>query len=228
MEAMTMPSRGACWSCRGPCGEADFCPTCEAIQPPVAEADHFRVLGMERRFELDLAQLERNYRERQQRFHPDRFANRSATERRFSLEQVTRLNEAFQALKTPLGRADHLLALYGHVVPAGSDGGSGGASAPEFLLEVMEWRERLAALVPTSPGAEVRLQALRQEVRERQRQEESAIGREFGGSAGIGREFGGSSGQEPLRLGAIATGVDRLRYLQRLMEELDRQEEAFY
>ena len=101
--------------------------------------NHFQIFGVPARFELDLAALEARYRELQREVHPDRFAGASQAEQRVSMQLATRVNEAYQTLKSPLKRAEYLLKLQGvdpefetnTAMPAG------------FLADQMERRERL-------------------------------------------------------------------------------------
>ncbi len=128
-----------CWSCKGPVGESDlFCETCQAVQPP-GHADHFSRLGLTYSFDIDVDGLERTYFELQRHLHPDRFANKTAKEKSLSQQQAVSLNEAFEALKDPLLRADYLLKV------KGVDGISHDhtVSDPALLMEAMETREAL-------------------------------------------------------------------------------------
>lgn len=131
----------ACWSCGGPTPTASpFCATCGAVQPP-GNADHFRRLGMPPGFEVDRAQLERRYFDLQRRLHPDRFATRTAREKALSQAQAVSLNEAFETLADPLGRAVYLLHLAGIDVLSE---GCNQIADPIILMEAMEMREALA------------------------------------------------------------------------------------
>ena len=106
--------------------------------------DHFAVLGLPRRFEIDLKDLERRFREISLQVHPDRFAQAAARDRRISLERSTSLNDAYRTLRDPARRAAHLLALSG--LPLDSEGNPSGARLqlpPEFLEEQLELHEAL-------------------------------------------------------------------------------------
>jgi len=92
---------------------------------------------------VDLAALEARYRELQREVHPDRFAAASPAEQRVSMQLATRVNEAYQTLKSPIARAGYLLELQG-VDPEFE---TNTAMPPEFLAEQMERRERLEAAV---------------------------------------------------------------------------------
>jgi len=127
-----------CWSCAGPVAvDALFCATCRVVQPP-RPIDHFARLGLARVFGIDLRELDRRYFALQRQLHPDRFATRSARERAISQSQAVSLNEAYEALKLPLARAEYLLRLAG--LPSVDDAT---IRDPELLMEQMERRESL-------------------------------------------------------------------------------------
>ena len=131
----------ACWLCRGPLeAKALFCPTCKAVQPP-ALIDHFARLDLPRRFDIEIADLDRRYFALQRQLHPDRFASRSARERAVSQSQAVALNEAYETLKDPLSRAEYMLKLHG--VDVNPDG-CNTVRDPTLLMEQMERREALA------------------------------------------------------------------------------------
>src|SRR5437660_915259 len=103
--------------------------------------DHFELFGLPARFAVDAAALELRYRELQREVHPDRFAAAPELERRASMQLATRVNEAYQTLKSPLRRAVYILRLRG-VDPEFE---TNTAMPPEFLMEQMSWRERIEA-----------------------------------------------------------------------------------
>jgi molecular chaperone HscB len=141
-----------CWSCEKSAGDGLTCSACGAISPPDPRADHFQVLGAERRFDLDLAALERRYKEMTRVLHPDRFARADARARRASLARSVQLNQAWRTLKDPVGRAAYLLELVGLDVTGergptrpGPQGERQRVPVPQpLLLEVLELREGLA------------------------------------------------------------------------------------
>jgi molecular chaperone HscB len=121
--------------------------------------NHFELFGLPARFDVDLARLDSRYHELQREVHPDRFAAAPDAERRVSMQLATRVNEAYQTLKSPLERAVYILRLRGvdpkletnTAMPAG------------FLMEQMEWHERIEAGTE-KPEALLALQAgLREE-----------------------------------------------------------------
>lgn len=138
MTAMKPP---ACWSCGGT-ADADglFCASCGALQPPVL-GDFFARFGLTPGFAVDVAALERRYFELQRRMHPDRFAARLPKEREYSLQHAANVNEALQTLRSPVRRAEYLLALLGKAMR-----GSGEETVDdeEVLVHALEMREELA------------------------------------------------------------------------------------
>jgi molecular chaperone HscB len=130
----------ACWSCSVAQNDSTlFCPHCRKIQPAAA-GDFFRVFGLERRFQIDLPALEREFHSLSRRVHPDRFARSSEEERELSLADTALLNDAYRTLKDPLHRTEYLLKLEGAEIGeehAGKDrkGHADPSRVPADLLE---------------------------------------------------------------------------------------------
>jgi molecular chaperone HscB len=101
----------ACWSC-GDMRAAHFCTSCGKVQPP-APADHFAFFGLPRKLNLDLAGLERAFYELSRKLHPDLYGTADAREQEWSLEQTSKLNDAYRTLKDPIARTQYLLRLEG-------------------------------------------------------------------------------------------------------------------
>jgi molecular chaperone HscB len=112
----------------------------------------FDVFGLKPSFQIDVAELERRYRDMQRAVHPDRHAGSPARHRQQALGHAITVNEAYRALKDDLARAHALLELIASSRPprqdACQDSQTGrdeeAAVDPQFLLEVMELRESLA------------------------------------------------------------------------------------
>jgi molecular chaperone HscB len=102
--------------------------------------DPFEMLGVERRFDLDLAALEKTHRELSRALHPDKYAQAGASERRAVLEKAASVNEAWRTVRDPIRRAEALFELVG--IPVGEDNEPKASAA--FLMEVLEEREALA------------------------------------------------------------------------------------
>src|SRR6187401_2849327 len=97
--------------------------------------DPFSTLGMPRRYEIDLRELESRYRELQRALHPDRHAGASASQRRMSMLKAVEVNDAYRALKDDLRRAEALLTAYGDGAGAAQDSRP---EDPEFLMQMLE------------------------------------------------------------------------------------------
>lgn len=101
--------------------------------------NHFELFDLTPQFALDGAALESAYRDLQSQVHPDKFASSSEADKRASMQWSTRVNEAYQTLKTPLNRAVYLLQLNG--INALSETNT--QLAPAFLMQQIEWREAI-------------------------------------------------------------------------------------
>lgn len=100
-------------------------------------ADHFTLFGLPRAQSLDLESLENSFRAIQAKVHPDKHAHAGDADRRLAMQWATRVNEAFQTLKSPGKRARYLLSLLGHDPQIESNT----AMPTEFLISQMELRE---------------------------------------------------------------------------------------
>jgi len=165
--------------------------------------DPFAVLGLPRRFGIDLKEAESRHLELSKTLHPDKYASSGAGERRLSLSRAVEVNEAWRALRDPIKRAEAILKLSGLENEVGETREPKPSGA--FLMEVMEARERLDeaksskdhALVATVVG----------EAKAQFRDAERAIARAIDEAHSI----------EKLRAASPLLG--RLRYAARFLEE---------
>jgi len=126
--------------------------------------NHFELFGLPERFQFDAALLDRAYHRLQGAVHPDRYAAAGATEQRLALQSSARVNEAYQALKDPVARAQYLLLLHGVDALAETDT----ALAFDFLERQLERREAAAeaAEAGDTRALEANLDEVRAEARE--------------------------------------------------------------
>jgi molecular chaperone HscB len=189
-----------CWSCERATGAGGSCLSCGAILPPDPKADHFAVLGVERRYDLDLADLEARFRELSRKLHPDRFAKADPRVRRASLQRSVQLNEAWRTLKDPFRRAEYLLSLAGvsltKEVPA------------PLLIETLELREELGEARAARDDGKV--QAMAAAMRARVQAAMRAV----------------AEGLAAGRLERVAAELVALRYYRRFMEEVALHDDA--
>ena len=189
-----------CWSCEHATGAGGSCPSCGAILPPDPTADHFAVLGVERRYDLELTDLEARFRELSRKLHPDRFAKADPRARRASLQRSVQLNEAWRTLKDPFRRAEYLLSLAGvsltKEVPA------------SLLVETLELREELGEA--RAAGDDGKVQAMAAAMRARVQAAMRAV----------------AEGLAEGHLERVAAELVALRYYRRFMEEVALHDDA--
>jgi molecular chaperone HscB len=162
-------------------------------------ASHFELFELPARFALDADALDKSYREMQARVHPDKFANAGDAERRLSMQWATRVNEAYQTLKSPLKRASYLLELQG--IDLGVETNT--AMPAEFLMAQMEWREGLEEVARA--GDVDALEKLLAQSREEMREYHERIAQEID----VDRDYK-----------KAATTVRELMFLEKLQEEI--------
>eukprot|EP00965_Chrysotila_dentata_P238612 6202620-Pleurochrysis_carterae.AAC.2 len=102
--------------------------------------DLFALLGVERSFALDSAQLHSAYKRVMSEFHPDRLGHKSASDQADAASHTAAVTHAYTVISRPHLRAKHLLELRGR--PLDEDEG-GDLLGAEFLMEVMESREAI-------------------------------------------------------------------------------------
>jgi molecular chaperone HscB len=100
--------------------------------------DFFERLGLPRRFSIDANELERAYLARSRAIHPDYHRTGSDADLTASQDLSADVNEAYNILRDPFTRAEHLLKLEGG--PGASDQKQ---MPPAFLAEMLEARERI-------------------------------------------------------------------------------------
>jgi molecular chaperone HscB len=182
------------------------CAICGALQPPDPRADHFAVLGVARRYDLDLNDVETRYKDLSRKVHPDRFTRADSRARRASLQRTVQLNEAWRTLKDPVRRAEALLALAG--VPVAKEGDS--AVPPALLMEILELREELGQARAAGDHAKVHRMAASM----RARVDETMNGIAAGLAVGT-----------PEGLRDVARLLVALRYDRRFLDEVAAHEE---
>ena len=101
--------------------------------------NYFDLFGLAQSFQIDITQLEQQYRALQARVHPDKSAHLPDAEQRMAMQRATLVNEAYQTLRNPLRRARYLLSLHG----VNTQEETNTAMPPDFLLAQMEWREAI-------------------------------------------------------------------------------------
>ncbi len=101
----------ACWNCGQATERIHFCEHCGSLQAP--SGDYFAYLGLPRKLQIDLAELQKNFYRLSRRLHPDIYFQRPARERGLAEEATARLNDAYRTLQDQAARAEYLLDLHG-------------------------------------------------------------------------------------------------------------------
>jgi molecular chaperone HscB len=171
------------------------------------EDDDFALFGLPGAFALDRAELDARWRALQAQVHPDRFASEGAAAQRVAMQWAMRVNEAYRRLRDPLSRAAYLCGLRG--VPVQGEGSA--AMPPGFLVQQMEWRERLEQ----AEGASA-LRALDDEAAASEREAFEQLALKLDGTTGAS---GGAA--------EAAALVRALMFTRRLREDLARRLEPF-
>ncbi|MCG7489894.1 MULTISPECIES: co-chaperone HscB [Vibrio] len=114
--------------------------------------NYFELFGLPSQFQLDGSLLSSQFRELQKRFHPDNFATASERDRLMAVQKASEINDAYHVLKSPLSRAEYILAENGIDIRDEQQT----MSDPMFLMEQMELREKLED-IPSQPEPEAAL-----------------------------------------------------------------------
>ncbi len=112
-EFAAMPNGNTnCWLCQKAAStRALFCHHCGTVQP-VRDIDHFSRLGVERRIDVDVEHLDRQYAALSRTLDPQRFLIRGLGERGYASKQLEALTAAYETLREPLKRGRYWLSLH--------------------------------------------------------------------------------------------------------------------
>jgi molecular chaperone HscB len=204
-----------CWSCEKEGGGGPFCGACKAILPPDAGTDRFAVLGLPRKFQVDVGAAETAYKELSRQMHPDRFAKADPRARKAALARTVALNDAWRTVKDPLRRAEYLLELAGYALAGGEKSSETSktrevSAPPTFLIEILELRDELAAAQKAGDAVKVAFMS------------EDMRGRAAAAMKTIGAAIDGNT---PESFDEAARALMSLRYYQRFLDEVQAHED---
>lgn len=132
----------ACKHCgAGAPSDAHFCPQCDKILTLARHGDYFSFMGLPRKLDIDLGDLDDRLRKMSRQFHPDYYHNATAAERLASLERSSYLNDAYRVLRNPVLRVEYLLRLEGLAPNTRQEATT--QVPPGLLEEVFEFNERI-------------------------------------------------------------------------------------
>jgi molecular chaperone HscB len=164
--------------------------------------DPFETLGLARRFDVDLAAVEKTHRELSRALHPDRFVASGVSERRTALAKAVEVNEAWRIVRDPIRRAEALLRLAGAETVEGAEP----TARPELLMEMLELREALGDAKQARDVGAVRKMAA--DVESRARGVERSLAEGFARGTARGEAV------------ALSTWVGELRFYRRFLDEV--------
>ncbi|ACT05979.1 co-chaperone Hsc20 [Dickeya chrysanthemi Ech1591] len=166
--------------------------------------DYFALFGLPIRYNVDGSLLASRFQELQRQFHPDRFAASPERERMMALQQAATINNAYQALKHPLKRAEYMLSLHGFDLSNEQHT----LHDTAFLMEQMELREELDE-IERRPDAESALATFAQRLQGMTRQRSEQMTREL----------------DEESWSDAADTVRKLRFFDRLRQQVEQLEE---
>ena len=195
-----------CWQCAAPISESLFCRSCKSLQQP--SRDYYRVLGMERHnLNLDPEDLQRRFYDLSRLLHPDRFMRRSETERQYSLDAASILNDAYRTLRDPVRRAQYLLKQQGFEIGEQRSKDV----PPELLEEVFELNMAMEELRSGDDSARPQLEAAQKNFVSMMQAADTELQAHFAAyDAAPDRE----------KLAPIRAILNRRKYIQNLVDEV--------
>ncbi len=120
----------------------------------------FDLFGLAVGFTIDNATLVTRFQDLQKQLHPDKFVSKPDSDRRWSMQAASHVNEAYQTLSNELRRAVYLLKLQGVSIDEETDT----QMSPMFLMEQMENREALE-MAPNASDPFAALDAVRRQLK---------------------------------------------------------------
>lgn len=173
-------------------------------------SNYFELFGIPAVYSVDQEKLSDQYRHLQTFVHPDKFANASDYERRLSVQQSARVNEAYQILKRPLSRAQYLLEVLSDLNGVDLHNESNRQLDSTFLMQQMEIREKIDK-IKLNKNADGELTDIANDIKQKSNDVEKDISKLFADNA-----------QDNLQ--EIAGLVNRLQFLSRIQEEISELE----
>jgi len=205
-----------CWRCGQTTedeGEAAslFCKFCNSLQRPVV--DYFAFFGFDKTLNLDTDELHRRYYMLSRQLHPDRYTRATETERNFSLEATSILNDGYRVLRDPVQRAEYILKESGlnNAEPHSND------APPELLEEVFDLNMALDELREGDEDALPQLKESRDRFLAMQNGIDSELRQKFV------EHDAAPEADRPEILNAIRSILNRRRYIRNLIQEVNKE-----
>jgi molecular chaperone HscB len=202
-------SLSVCWQCGQPVTGIS-CPACRTLQSP--PAGFFTFFGIPQRLSIDSADLQKRFYDLSRQFHPDRYTRSSERERQYSLEATATLNDAYRTLRDPVKRAEYVLKQHGLDI-----GEQRSKNVPaELLEEVFELNMALEEMREGDQSVRPQLDRAREHFRGMLARVDGELEHQF-------RAFDEPEGSKADVLGKIRATLNRRRYIQNLVSEVEKE-----
>ena len=185
-----------------------FCKFCNSLQKPLL--DYYKFFGIERKLGLDPTDLQQRFYKLSRLLHPDRYMRRTNREQEYSLEATAILNDAYRTLRDPVARAEYLLKQNGFE----NDEPRSKNVDPDLLEEVFELNMALEELRSGDDSARPQLEVARDKFTAMRSEMDRDLQDLF-------EEYDSTQSVEVLQ--RIRVLLDRRRYIQNLVAEVDRE-----
>jgi molecular chaperone HscB len=205
-----------CWRC-GQTSEEEsesaslFCKFCNSLQRPVV--DYFAFFGFEKSLTLDADELQRRYYMLSRQLHPDRYTRATETERNFSLEATSILNDGYRVLRDPVQRAEYILKESGFNIGEQRSKDV----PPELLEEVFDLNMALDELREGDTDAIPQLEESRKRFADLQNEVDAELHEKF-----LQHDAAPELERHEI-LSSIRSILNRRRYIRNLIQEVNKE-----
>jgi molecular chaperone HscB len=205
-----------CWRC-GQTSEEEseaaslFCKFCNSLQRPVV--DYFAFFGLDKTLTLDADELQRRYYMLSRQLHPDRYTRATETERNFSLEATSILNDGYRILRDPVQRAEYILKESGFNIGEQRSKDV----PPELLEEVFDLNMALDELRNGDTDAIAQLEDSRKRFAGMQNEVDAELHEKF-----LLHDAAPELQRQEI-LSSIRSILNRRRYIQNLIQEVNKE-----
>jgi molecular chaperone HscB len=181
---------------------------------PTLSQDYLDFFGLDRKLNVDDADLQKRFYELSRQWHPDRFSRKSAEEQAQALEATSILNDGYRTLRNPVGRAEYLLKEEGF--PIGEQRSKD--VPPELLEEVFELNTMLEELKQGDDTGRPQLESAKQnfiDLRDNVDRELQTLFNKYDAA-----ESQSETAKQALH--EIRGVLNRRRYIENLLRDVDR------
>lgn len=170
--------------------------------------NYFQLFNLPIQFEVDPVGLTSTYQTLQKLTHPDKYAAASEQQKRLALQKNAQVNDAYQVLKSPLSRAEHILQLRGIEL----NGAQKSMQEPAFLMQQLEWREQLQQL-DKGDVAVAQLESMTLDVQQHYQQHLHNLAKQL-------RLDSAESNKQ------ASVEINKIKFMAKLLEEIELKEDA--